>query len=128
MSIPLIGGQHGVVFFGPRRDPKRFRYWAERGLIHMEDASDNSYETFTVKEFVLRFKAINDMLGNSQADLRGFAHWDEVDRTQRFIEEAAALAMKAKEQGTPPRLFSGMLHRERFGATVRPKARHQFGY
>ena len=123
---PLIGGKHGVVFFGPRSEPKRDRFWAERGLIHIEHADDNTYECITVREFLQRVKGISDMLGNSLNDLEGFAHWDEIQRNQNFIEEAAELAKKAQEQGMPPRLMSGKLHRERFSANIKPKKKHDF--
>lgn len=126
MSVPLIGGEHGVVFFGPRSDPKCLRYWAERGMIHCEDSRDNSYETLGVREFLLRVKSINDMLGNSTKDLEGFAHTDEIQRQQNFVEEAAELAKKAQEQGMPPKLFSGKFFRERFAADVVDPSRFQF--
>lgn len=128
MSVPLIGGKHGVVFFGPRSNPKCLRYWAERGLIHCEDARDNSFETLSVRDFLQRVNANSDMVRNSITELAttGYAHYDELERIQRFIEEAAALAEKAREQGMPPRLFSGRLYHQRFGAVVKPKARHMF--
>lgn len=134
-TVPLIGGQHGVVYFGPRENPKRDRYWAERGLIHIEQGSDgalsteNSYESLSVREFLQRVKAINDMIGNSKTALAadGFAHADELARQQSFVEEAMELAQKAREQGMPPRLFQGNLFHERFHATVvHPGAKHQF--
>ena len=123
---PLIGGNHGVVLFGPRDNPRRDRYWAERGLIHIERSDDNLYECITVREFLQRVKGVHDMLGNSTADLVGFAHWDEIQRQQSFVEEAAELAKKAQEQGMPPRLGVGKLKRERFSATVKPKRKHYF--
>ena len=91
----------------------------------MEDSSDNSYDTYSVREFLLRLNSISDMLGNSR-DLEGFAHWDEIKRNLDFLDAGTALANKAKEQGMPPRLFSGKLNRERFSAIVQPKARHAF--
>lgn len=121
MSLTLIGtGKPGVVRFGPRDNPKCLRYWAERGLIHCEDERDNSYETLTIRDFLLRVKSINDMLGNSKAVLaaEGFAHMDEVERQQRFVEEAADLVERAKTQQAPPRMFSGQLYRQRFYANV----------
>lgn len=121
MSLTLIGtGKPGVIRFGPRDNPDCLRYWAERGLIHCEDARDNSYETLTVRDFLLRVKSINDMLGNSKAVLasEGFAHVDEIERQQRFVEESADLAERAKAQQAPPKLFSGKLYRHRFYANV----------
>jgi hypothetical protein len=99
----LIGGQHSVVYFGPRDNPKCQRWWADRGMIHVEDARDNTYDTLSVREFLHRLKAVNDMLGNSKqaAANDGFAHKDEIGRQQRFIEEALELIRVAKEQGEP---------------------------
>ena len=99
----LIGGQHNVVFFGPRSNPKCQRWWADHGLIHVEDSRDNTYDTLGVREFLHRLNAINDMVGNSKATMasEGFAHQDEIERQQRFIEDAVELVRLAKEQGEP---------------------------
>jgi|TARA_R110000765_G_scaffold96389_1_gene181564 hypothetical protein len=99
----FIGGQHNVVFFGPRSNPKCVRWWADHGLIHVEDSRDNTHDTLGVREFLHRLSAINDMVGNSKAELAssGFAHKDEIDRQQKFIEEALGLVRLAKEQGEP---------------------------
>jgi len=41
------------------------------------------------------------MIGNSKTSLakEGFAHKDELDRQQRFVEDALELSKIAKEQG-----------------------------
>jgi hypothetical protein len=67
----------------------------------MEDSRDNSYESMPVRTFLHRLKAINDMVGNSKTELAadGYAHKDELDRQQRFIEEAVDLSNIAKAQG-----------------------------
>jgi hypothetical protein len=69
----------------------------------MEDSRDNTYDTLGVREFLHRLNAINDMVGNSKATMasEGFAHQDEIERQQRFIEEAVELVKRAKEQGEP---------------------------
>lgn len=97
----LIGGQHNVVFFGPRSNPRCQRWWADRGLLHMEDSRDNLYKTVPIPVFVQRLKAVSDMIGNSKATLAkdGFAHIDEIERQQRFVEEGIDLLRIAKEQG-----------------------------
>ena len=98
-----IGGEHNVVHFGPRDNPGRDKYWAERGLIHHEDTVTGEYKTMTVRDFLQRLKGVNDMLGNSRATLakEKFAHSDEIKRQQRFVEEGTDLAKRAKEQGMP---------------------------
>ena len=95
-------GDHSVVYFGSRRE-KFLRYWAKDGMIHVEDARDNSYEALSIRAFLQRVSAISDMLGNSREELRscGVMHLDEFDRCLRFVEEGAALVAKAKEQGDP---------------------------
>lgn len=98
----LLGNQHGVVFFGPRSNPKAVRWWAERGQLHWEDSRDNTYGVVSVREFLYRLKAINDMLSNGKhKENEGVMHVDEVERHQRFVEQAIELAKKAKEQGMP---------------------------
>ena len=98
----LIGNQHGVVFFGPRSKPKAVRWWAERGQLHWEDSRDNSYDSVSVKEFLLRLQGINDMISNGKKkENEGFLHADELERHMKFIEEAIELVKKAKEQGIP---------------------------
>lgn len=116
MGVQILGST-GVVHFGPRDNPRRDKYWAERGLIHRESSDDNSYETMSVREFLQRVNGISDMLGNSKQDLQGFAHADEIERQMRFKEEAAELARRAQEQGMPPKLGGG-LRREFVGSLL----------
>ena len=97
----ILGTDHNVVYFGPRDNPRCQRWWADRGLIHVEDARDNSYDTLNIREFLERLKAVNDMIGNSKSTLAndGFAHEDEIGRQMRFVEDAVELVKIAKEQG-----------------------------
>jgi len=98
----LLGMDHGVVFFGPRANPKAVRWWAERGQLHWEDSRDNAYGTVALREFLLRLQGINDMVSNGRTkENEGFMHADELERHMRFIEQALGLVHKAKEQGAP---------------------------
>lgn len=99
--MPRLLGTHNVIFFGPRSNPKCQRWWADRGLLHVEDARDNTYESVPIRTFLQRLKAVNDMIGNSKTTLakEGFAHKDELNRQQRFVEEGMELVRIAKEQG-----------------------------
>ena len=98
----LIGGNHGVVFFGPRANPKAVRWWAENGQLHWEDSRTNAYGVVSLRDFLYRLQAINDMISNGRRkENEGFMHVDEVERHMKFIEEAVELAKKAKEQGIP---------------------------
>jgi len=80
---------------------EHLRFWAERGLIHMEDARDNSYKIFTVRTILHRIRALNDMLGNTRAGRQGFMHEDKVRTIQDFIDRMTDLCKKAQEQGMP---------------------------
>lgn len=100
--VYLLGQDHNVVYFGPRSNPKAVRWWAERGQLHWEDERDNSYAAVGIKEFLERLKGINDMISNGKKKANeGFMHSDEVERHQRFIEEAVELVRIAKDQGDP---------------------------
>jgi hypothetical protein len=97
MSLALFGGDHMVCRFG------HLRIWAERGLIHIEDNRDNSYETMSVRTALQRMVAINDMLANSKAELsrNGGMYADEFERNMKMLEQMTDICRKAQEQGMP---------------------------
>jgi hypothetical protein len=92
----ILNGFHDVVRLGA------LRIWAERGLIHIEDSRDNSYNSIPVRAALHRIKAINDMLGN-----RRTAHtednFDEAKRKELrdFVDAMVPVIRKAQEQGMP---------------------------
>lgn len=103
MSI-LFAGNHvsgtagDVVRFGP------LRFWAERGLIHVEDSTDNSYDSFSVQECLYRMRAISDMLGNSTQ--RAKHSEDQFDaanrhRQQQMLDGMIEVCRRAQIQGMP---------------------------
>lgn len=121
MSIPLLLGQEdkGVVYFGPRDNPRKTRYWAERGIIHIEDVADGEYETLSVREFLQRMDAVSEFVKKLIQKDR-IMHADEIARNQRYLESATILCKRAQQQGLPPRL-GGALRREHVGSTtIRP--------
>lgn len=82
------------------------RIWAERGLIHIEDARDNSYKVVGVREVLFRMKAVQDMLKNSSPSQRAKHSHDRFDRAlldknQKMIDDMVEVVRKAKEQGMP---------------------------
>lgn len=93
----FIGGQHNTCVFG------RLRVWAERGLIHIEDASDNTYDVLSVKTALRRMLAINEMLANSRAEMIATKamHADEYDRQMRMLEQMTDVCRRAQIQGMP---------------------------
>lgn len=103
MTTKFIGGAisltaSDVVIF------KHLRMWAERGLIHIEDSRDNSYESVSVLTMLWRMKAIMDMLKNSTRREKGsFDQFDHQthDEHQQMIERMVEVTNKAKVQGMP---------------------------
>ena len=121
MSIPYLLGTNDVVNLGP------LKYWAERGLIHCEDARDSSYETIDTKEVLERVKALNDMIGNTKRKVPGLMHADEVRRHQNFIDDMVKLCRRAKEQGSPDNPDAVKESKRRRPATIIvPSAASQF--
>lgn len=99
--VHILGQNHGVVIYGP------LRIWAERGLIRIEDARDNSYETLDVRECLLRLNGLNEMIGRSKRGGHGsrtnsFTKYaDEIQNVQEMIDQVTDLCWKAREQGMP---------------------------
>ena len=93
-------GQHNVTLFG------NLRIWPENGLIKIEDKRDGSYEAITVKEALLRAKALNDMVKNSGAHIRNRTkdaayYSDEIKTIQDLVESVVNACRIAREQGMP---------------------------
>lgn len=81
----------------------RLKIWAERGLIHVEDKSDNSYEVFSVRTALRRLDGISDMLRNSRRHLKeiGAMTNQEFDRQMRMLEQMIEVCRRAQLQGMP---------------------------
>ena len=110
----------GVVRYGT------IRVWAERGLVHWEDAADASYNSMPVRSALARLRALNDMIGNSSTASRAmFA--DQVTEMQRFIEGGLAVCARAREQGMPhlPETVRDRLRRKPL-SVVTPSSRATF--
>lgn len=93
----LFGGNHMVCTFGT------LRIWAERGLIHIEDAKDNSYTVVAVRTALRRMQAISDMLRNSRASMihDKAMYADEFDRQMQMLDQMTEVCKKAQVQGMP---------------------------
>ena len=88
-----------VVRFGP------LRMWAERGLVHIEDSRDNSYDTVSVRVCLQRMRALSDMLGNKTVD-RQKNSTDQFDgefrrRNTEMLEAMTEVCRRAQIQGMP---------------------------
>lgn len=100
MSTTFAGahvlGDQDVVNFG------NLKFWAERGLIHIENTRDGDYDSISVRVALQRMRAIQDMLGN-----RRTAHTeDQFDQAKRkehqdMLDGLVALCQKAQVQGMP---------------------------
>jgi uncharacterized UPF0160 family protein len=86
-----------VVRFGT------LRFWAERGLVHVEDARDNSYKTFSARSGLERLRALNDMLKNSNREAHTHDQFDRanVERVMRMVEDMLEVCRRAQTQGEP---------------------------
>jgi len=94
----VAGCVNDVVLFG------RLRFWAERGLIHIEDSSDNSYVTISVREALYRAKSISDMLGkSSQREKHSHDPFTKmlIKHNRDMIDGIAHISQKARIQGSP---------------------------
>ncbi len=83
---------------------KFLRMWAERGLIHVEDSRDNSYNVFAVRTILHRMRGISDMLGNSsERQMNSESTLDRKWRAEQveMLEGMVEVIKKAKEQGMP---------------------------
>lgn len=101
MTMLLTGtsGNRSVVNFG------NLKFWAERGLIHIEDIRDGAYEVISVRSALHRMKAISDMLGNSVSAREKHSYdqfdYDNVKRHQDMLDGLKILCDRAKVQGMP---------------------------
>ena len=118
MSAPMLltKSDENMVYFGPPKDPRRTRYWAERGIIHVEDTDTGEFETLSLREFLQRMDGVSEFVAKLIQKDR-VIHADEITRQQRFLEQAEVLCRRAKFQGLPPRLGGG-LRREYVGSTT----------
>lgn len=102
--ILTVGGVtttgNDVVRFG------HLRMWAERGLIHIEDAKDNSYNIVSVRTMLHRMRGIQDMLKNSKPGTRQAHSHDQMDRkwveeNQNMLDAMVEVVRKTQIQGMP---------------------------
>lgn len=89
------------IYHGNRENPKRYRYWAEYGIIHCRDEMTGIQHSMSVREFLQRLEATKEMAGKNRADNVGFMSVDEQLRLLRFREGGWELVLRAKSQGDP---------------------------
>lgn len=91
MAVHILG-QTSVIELGP------LRIWPERGLVCVEDGRDNTFEQLSVRDALLRVKAINDSL--QRAKMLNMKEPDR-KRNQAFVEAMITVIKRAREQGSP---------------------------
>ena len=79
------------------------RVWAERGLIHIEDGRNSSYSCISVREWLGRLRALQEMVMESRKDPENHAYEAaiQLETLQQAIERGDRIARQAKEQGMP---------------------------
>lgn len=105
----FLGSSVKMARLGP------LRFWAERGLVRVEDGRDNSYEVLSVKEALLRVKGLNDMLGNKTTSDEKIVDSAYRKDLTRFVEDMVTICQQAREQGMPtdPSAVSDMKRRQK---------------
>lgn len=119
MSGGIIIGkkQDGSVYF------QKYRWWAERGMIHWENVDTEAYGSQSVRVTLQRLKSLNDMVKN---DL--YAAETEAQHAS-YIERMVDICREAQQQGAPENPDVGKAMRRRRGRStvVVPTARtHSF--
>lgn len=91
-----IFGNSGVV------QSPNLRVWAERGLVHYEDARTGYYDSMSVRTCLERISALSDMLGNSVRQAGGaMPYYDQWLAWRNFVDDVFEVCKRAREQGMP---------------------------
>lgn len=103
MSVTFANQHNVLTMRGVTKEgvKRTLKFWALRGLIRCEDSLDNSYEIISVRSFLHRVKALNDMLAKSGPDDDLGPDADLRLEMQRNVEKALEIANQAQVQGMP---------------------------
>lgn len=99
-DVLVIRGRHKIDAKGTTV-AREVRYWAERGLIRVEDSLDNSYKVLSVRQFLRHANALCEMLGNSPSKRDAGPDSELRAEMQRIIDRSVELAKRAQVQGMP---------------------------
>lgn len=95
MSITIISSNStGVVTY------KGDRWWAENGLIHMENKDTGEYKTMSIKTALARMKGLSEMVGNFRTG-KGYHRADELQAVMTYLEDMIGVCQQAQRQGDP---------------------------
>ncbi len=98
-DVLVIRGKHKID--DHKTVDRQCRYWAERGLIRVEDSLDNSYRVLSVREFLRHANALCEILGKTSAKRDSGPDANLRAEFQRIIDRSVELAKKAQIQGMP---------------------------
>lgn len=93
--LELLKSQKNVAIIG------QCRFWAERGLIHVEDGRDNTYKIMSVYQALQHLNGISDMLTKTLKERLGEEYANQIGHEQKFIELMLDILQRAREQGQP---------------------------
>lgn len=75
----------------------RFRntlFWAEDGMICIEDLTNGNFHTVMVRDFLLRLRS-------TLKSLDRFKYWDEREEHMKLVEDGIKACREAQAQGRP---------------------------
>lgn len=75
-------------------DFRQTKFWAERGLAHLVNEVTGEYTTCSIREWLLRAKALSDQAWREQ-------YSDERVQMITLVENMVKVAKQAKAQGDP---------------------------
>jgi hypothetical protein len=97
------------------RQGRRYRFrqetfWAERGMICIENRHTGDFECLTVRQFLAQLDAVNQ--GISRIPDR---YWDEREEHHAFVSNGIQACREAKAQGRPddPKAVADMIKAHR---------------
>lgn len=94
-GVYLLGMNTNMAYFGTTR------FWADKGLIHVECGITNTYGTMTIDEAMERVRAVKRLIGTSsnpgvEIDIC------ERESMMRSVEQMLNVIRRAQDQGGGP--------------------------
>jgi hypothetical protein len=77
------------------------KFWADKGIIHCEDAISNTYCTMSIDEALERVVAVKQIIGTSSNPGVEVDHCER-DSMMRSVEQMLNVIKRAQEQGGGP--------------------------
>jgi hypothetical protein len=95
VGVYLLGMNSNMAYFGSSK------FWADKGIIHCEDAISNTYCTMSIDEALRRVDAVRNLIGTTsnpgvEIDLC------ERESMMRSVEQMLNVIRRAQDQGGGP--------------------------